>query len=127
MSCSTADAATGRARSTYAAVARKLVILSRLAVRGHEVAPGQRGHRLARREPRGQADHAHDLGVVGDVDRGAGAHRVPEEYDGHVAVVAAYLLERPAGVLDRPGPAVPAPVAVAQQPGPDAGRRAGRA
>ena len=82
-----------------------------------QVATGQRRDRLVGREPRREADHADDHGVVGDVHRRAGAHRVAEEHDGHLAELAAYLLERPARVLDRPGPAVPAAVPVAQQPG----------
>jgi hypothetical protein len=39
--------------------------------------------------------------VVGDGDRGPAAHRVPQEYDGHLGELAAYLVEGPPCVRDR--------------------------
>ena len=111
-----------RARSTNAAVARKLVIRSRRPWAAEQVPAGQR------RRPRSSAGttapgrpRRPPPASSADVDGGAGAHRVAEQDDGHVAELAAYLLERPARVLDRAGAAVPAAVAVAQQPGADAG------
>ena len=67
-------------------------------------------------EPRGERDDAAHRRVVGDVDRGPAAHRVAEQHDGDLAELRAHRVQRPAGVLDRSGAAVPAAVPVAQQP-----------
>ena len=94
-------------------------------VRGGEVAAGQAGVGLGRRQPRGEGDHAGHVRVVGHRDGGAPAHRVPEQHHGQVAVRAAYLLQRPAGVGHRRrrggGAPVPAAHRVAQQPDRDVG------